>query len=225
MRTTAILQVRRILLVSLLSMSAAILSAQTPANVKYVFTEASELTMLGQLLPDNPNPYHRVDTVRFKGFTSSENMQVRQSAGLVCAFRTNSTTISVRVEYGQASSGYSGCGFDLYIRNPKGQWLWAGDGVGRANDPDYNLVLIRDMDGTEHDCLIYFPLFSEIRGMKVGVQEGAELSPLTNPFRHRIAFFGSSFTRLLYSPCTHSFNSIACGTSQPTNCRTSNHCC
>ncbi len=184
----------RILPAFVLSLFSPAILSQTPANVRYVYTEASELTMLGQLLHNTPNPYHRVDTVRFKGFTPSENTQVRQSAGLVCAFRTNSTTISLRVVYGQASGGFSGGGFDLYIRNAEGQWTWAADGVGRASDPDYNLVLIRDMDGTEHDCLLYFPLFSEIRSLEVGVQEGAEISALPNPFRHRIAFFGSSFT-------------------------------
>ena len=36
--------------------------------------------MVGKLMPDTPNPYHRVDTVRFKGFTSAENAQVRMSS-------------------------------------------------------------------------------------------------------------------------------------------------
>lgn len=194
MKRTAYNYVNRGLVGLLMLFWGVMLRAQTPQDVQYTFTEASSLTMLGQLLPGNPNPYHRVDTVRFKGFTAGENTQVRQSAGLVCAFRTNSTTISVRAEFGQASGGYSGGGFDLYIRDEKGRWTWAGDGVGRSNDPNYNLVLIRDMDGSEHDCLIYFPLFSEIRSMKVGVQQGASLTALPNPFRHRIAFFGSSFT-------------------------------
>ena len=54
--------------------------AQTPKNVKYTFTEASDLTLIGKLFPDTPNPYHRVDTVKYKGFTKSENLQVRQSS-------------------------------------------------------------------------------------------------------------------------------------------------
>ena len=182
-----------------LTLCCTMLLAQTPKDVKYVFTEASELTMIGQLFPNNPNPYHRVDTVRFKGFTSSENNQVRTAAGIACAFRTNSTTISVKVEYGFATSsnnsmGLATRGFDLYIRNEKGQWIWAGNGVGPDKDPNYNLVLIRDMDGSEHDCLLYLPIYSEVRTLQIGVQEGAMLSPLANPFRHRIVFFGSSFT-------------------------------
>ena len=37
--------------------------AQTPKNVKYVFTEASELNLIGKIHDNTPNPYHRVDTV------------------------------------------------------------------------------------------------------------------------------------------------------------------
>jgi len=150
--------------------------------------------MIGQLFPDNPNPYHRVDTTRFKGFTRSENNQVRQSAGLACAFRTNSTIITIRVEYGQSSMDRSAGGFDLYIKDEKGKWLWAGNAIGDNKNPQRDITLIRDMDGTEHECLIYLPLFSELRRLEVGIQEGSEISAIPNPFRHRIAFFGSSFT-------------------------------
>ena len=64
-----------------------------------IYTEASDLTLTGKLI-DTPNPYHRVHTVRFKGFTKSENNQVRNSAGIAVAFRTNSPTISVLTKYG-----------------------------------------------------------------------------------------------------------------------------
>ena len=40
--------------------------AQTPKDVKYVFTEASELNLIGKIHKETPNPYHRVDTVKYK---------------------------------------------------------------------------------------------------------------------------------------------------------------
>ena len=57
-------------------------NAQTPKDVKYVFTEASELNIIGKIHNDTPNPYHRVDTIKYKGFTDKENKQVRCPAGL-----------------------------------------------------------------------------------------------------------------------------------------------
>ena len=58
---------------------AVVASAQTPKDVKYTFTEAADLTLIGRLFSDNPIPYHRVDTSRFHGFTSGENFQVPAS--------------------------------------------------------------------------------------------------------------------------------------------------
>lgn len=66
-------------------------------NMKFI--EASELNLIGKLM-DTPNPYHRVDTVKYKGFTHGENIQVRCPAGLAVLFKTNSTVISVKSEFG-----------------------------------------------------------------------------------------------------------------------------
>ena len=79
------------------------------------------MTLAGKIFPDTPNPYARIDTVRFKGFTKTENSQVRMSSGISVAFRTNSTTISVKATYGYKQyashvGGYASRGFDLYIK-------------------------------------------------------------------------------------------------------------
>lgn len=172
-------------------------SAQTPKDVKYKFVEASDLNLTGKIFNDIPNPYHRVDTVRFKGFTDMENLQVRQSSGIACTFRTNSSTISVKTDYGTPGwpangNGFSGRGYDLYIR-VNGKWMYASSGVAPDNDLGRNLVLIKDMDPVEHECLLYLPLYSEVNSVKVGVEENAYIEA-TSPFRHRIAIFGSSYT-------------------------------
>ena len=164
-------------------------------NSVMVYTEASELTLTGKLMT-TPNPYHRVDTVRFKGFTKSENNQVRNSAGIAVAFRTDSKTISVLTDYGEVgwpnnTSGFSARGYDLYIRRD-GQWIWAGAGVPGDLGKPFNII--SNMDGTMKECLMYLPLLSEEYSVKIGVEPGAVLVPLENPFRHRIGIFGSSFT-------------------------------
>lgn len=160
-----------------------------------IYTEASDLTLTGKLI-DTPNPYHRVDTVRFKGFTKSENNQVRNSAGIAVAFRTNSPTISVLTKYGDVgwpnnTGGYSARGYDLYIRRD-GQWIWAGAGCPGDLEKPFNLI--SGMDGTMKECLMYLPILSEEYSVKIGVTEGSVLEPLPNPFRGRIGIFGSSFT-------------------------------
>lgn len=174
------------------------MSAQTPKKVKYVFTEASDLNLIGKIHDNTPNPYHRVDTVKYKGFTPGENRQVRCSNGIAVLFKTNSTTISVKCEYGWkavpiTSTMISVRGFDLYIKDGN-EWFYAAAGVNKEEKENENLVLISNMDGKEKECMLYLPIFSELHSLQIGVQEGAYIQPLESPFRHRIGVFGSSFT-------------------------------
>lgn len=170
--------------------------AQTP---KYVYTEASELTMFGKLMPGmTSNPYHRVDTTRYTGFTRREAQLVTMSSGMGCVFKTNSKSISISVKYNYKddhpnTSDVSTQGFDLYIRQD-GKWLWAAAGPYRRVQPSKPFVLIENMDGSEHECLLYFPTYSELKSVKVGVEKGSEMSAVENPFKHRIAIWGSSYT-------------------------------
>ena len=162
---------------------------------KVVYTEASDLTLTGKLM-DTPNPYHRVDTVRFKGFTVSENHEVRNSSGIAVAFKTNSSAISIHTAYGDAeypnnTGGFSARGYDLYIRD-NGKWVWAAAGVPGDLTKPFNLIT--NMDKTMKECLLYLPNLAEEYSVKIGVEEGAVLEAIPNPFRHRIGIFGSSFT-------------------------------
>lgn len=163
-----------------------------------VFTDATQLTLTGKLFYDTPNPYHRVDTVRFKGFTPSENAQVRCSAGLAVLFRTDAPTLSIRSDFGyrnQASNtmGIALRGFDLYIRTPEGRWQFAASKEGKVDKAV--VKLIDNMDRTPKDCMLYLPMYSELYSLEIGVPEGCMLEALPSPFRHRIGIFGSSFTQ------------------------------
>lgn len=174
-------------------------AAQTPKDVKYVYTEASDLTLVGKLMPGKTqNPYHRVDTALYKGFTKRENILVRMSSGMACAFKTNSTSISISTVYGHIdwtdnTNSFSARGYDLYIRKD-GSWIYAGSGVAGRDRLDKPFTIVENMDGSEHECLLYLPLYSEVYSVKVGVDEGSRIEALDNPFRHRIAIWGSSYT-------------------------------
>ena len=184
-----------ILTMALIAISA---GAQTPKNVKYAYTEASELNLIGKII-DTPNPYHRVDTVRYKGFTKGENEQVRSSAGLAVLFKTNSSVISVLADYGYMNRatntmGISLRGYDLYIKKD-GEWLYAASKAAGNGKEEDNLVIIKDMDDSMKECMLYLPIYSEEYSVKIGVQEGAVLESIESPFRHRIGIFGSSYTQ------------------------------
>ena len=55
-------------------------------------------------------------------------------------------------------------------------------------------TMISRMDSSEKECLLYLPNYSELTSLRVGVDEGATITPMENPFRHKIVIFGSSFT-------------------------------
>ncbi len=180
----------------LLILAATLLGASLCLPAQQRFYDASKLTITGKGMP-TPHPYHRIDTVTYKGFTKGENQKVRCSTGLAVVFKTNSSRIDLAPVY--APFEYHGAstprvayeGFDLYIRE-KGEWLYAMSAAPRHRGD--TLMLISHMDSNEKECLLYLPNYSELRSLQIGVDKNAMLEPLQNPFRHKIMIFGSSFT-------------------------------
>ena len=160
------------------------------------FVDATELNLIGKALP-TPHPYHRIDTVVYKGFTKTENQQVRCPAGLALVFKTNSPRIDLIPEY--TSYVYNAAntprvsteGFDLYIRKD-GEWRYAASRApGKRGEA---FTMIADMDSSEKECLLYLPIYNELTSLRIGVKEDAKIETMENPFRHKIVIFGSSFT-------------------------------
>lgn len=160
------------------------------------FVDATSLNLIGKAQPTS-QPYHRIDTVAYKGFTKSENQQVRCGAGLALVFKTNSSRIDLLPEYtsfvytGSSTPRVASEGFDLYIRKD-GEWVYAASRAPRKRGEAY--TLIKGMDGSEKECLLYLPNYNELTSLQVGVDETATIEPMENPFRHKIVIFGSSFT-------------------------------
>ena len=114
------------------------LSASAQEGIKY--TEAADLTLVGNLFPDTPNPYHRLDTAKYKGFEKKDLTVIVQSSGLSVAFKTDSKSITILTEYGYRrfgnfSPGVALRGYDLYIKQD-GKWLWASSGTPDDKHPD-----------------------------------------------------------------------------------------
>ena len=177
--------------------------AMAQKNVKWV--DAQSLTHLGKLCKTT-NPYHRVEVANYPELNKTESRLLRKSAGESIVFETNSTTVWVKATFGFAreSGGMTrnaSCGFNLYIEKD-GEWTWAASRAGRfVADENKKLKLdekpirmLSNMSGEMKKCIIYLPLYSELKSLKIGVEKGASIAPAANPFRHKIAIFGSSFT-------------------------------
>lgn len=160
------------------------------------FVDASELTLIGKAL-NTPHPYHRIDTVTFKGFTKHENQQARCSAGLAVVFRTNSPRIDLlplyTYEYRKDNvTGIAAAGFDLYIRK-NNEWVYANSLAPSKRNEAFTLMY--GMETSVKECLLYLPMYSELESLKIGIQQGASIEAIPNPFGKKVVFFGSSFTQ------------------------------
>ena len=164
---------------------------------EYRYTDAQQLTVVGKLL-ETQNPYHRIDSKKYEGFTSAEATQCCQSAGIAIAFTTNSSHIGVDVKYNKLNSklGTGMAGFDLYIRD-NGKWVYAGNGVpSKVTIGDFITMTLLpvSIDGWK-ECLLYLPLQSELKTVQIITDPESTVKPLDNPFKGRIAVFGSSYTQ------------------------------
>lgn len=163
----------------------------------FSYVEASNFTLIGKIMDTNV-PYARVDTAIYKGWSEWENFEVRTSTGLAVMFKTDSKIIRVLGDYGELYNGVSTNvlshrGYDLYILED-GKWLWAGTGCPPVGKENTSVKIVSGMDGSLHECLMYLPIFSELRGLKIGVVKGSILEPLESSFLYRIGIYGSSYT-------------------------------
>ena len=63
-------------------------------DVKYNYVDAAKLTIVGKVFNDTPQPFHRLDTEKFKGFNEKEATLMTYSSGIAIAFKSNSPSIS-----------------------------------------------------------------------------------------------------------------------------------
>lgn len=157
-----------------------------------------ELTLINKL-QDTPNRYARVDTLKYDGFTDYQRRRLNQmSAGLALVFETNSDYIYGQIDYKVPGKSYnmppiSAAGLDLYIKSADGEWIYAGNGVYRDKPGDI-YELVNNLAPGNKECLLYLPMYSIVDSVRIGVKPGSYVRPIENPFKHRIVFWGSSFT-------------------------------
>jgi lysophospholipase L1-like esterase len=123
----------------------------------------------------------------------------RHSAGMLCRFETDATTIHTRYELLSASvamahmpaTGVSG--IDLYVRDPQGLQRWVG--VTRPTAKKVEATLAKNLDPSVNglrEFAIYLPLYNGIESLEIGVPEGATLKSLSPREEKPLVFYGTS---------------------------------
>ncbi|WP_164108129.1 MULTISPECIES: SGNH/GDSL hydrolase family protein [Sphingobacterium] len=139
--------------------------------------------------------FHRVDTVKYGDMPTGVKKLYTNSAGLFVTFRSNSPQLYAKwcttdKKVGLNLTAIANKGLDVYIRNGKGMWQYAGS-KGTINSCEESLIL-EDLDNTDKEFLIYLPLYDETKSLEIGVQNGSSFAPLSNPFKGNIVVYGSS---------------------------------
>lgn len=183
----------------LLILTIGIIASLAAFGQEYDFTEASNLTIFGKVFHDTPNPYQRMDFMRFVGWTQKDINLLEMPSGIIVSFKTNSPVIAVKPEFlkidSTNASGFSARGFDLYIKKD-GKWLWAGScAYGKDTEKENGRIrkLVEYMDGSMKECIVYLPTFSKMNSVQIGVIAGSVIEKGDVPFRHKICLHGSSF--------------------------------
>jgi len=125
----------------------------------------------------------------------------RHSSGLSIRFSTNSSRIDVKWKTGNNMHYPHGAetmvkGVDLYCYQ-KNKWYYAG--VGKPYSPENNeSVLIKDMDSSMKEFILYLPMYETVDSVYIGIQQGAKINKPVNALFQRkgpVVFYGTSITQ------------------------------
>lgn len=169
-------------------------TAAPASELKYV--DAATLTLVNKAHPTT-QPFQRVEVADFPDLSKTVRLYYSYPTGIAVVFRTDSRNICARWtttdrKLSTHMTGLSQKGMDLYIKRD-GKWIFAGiarPGMGA----DHKATIVEHMDGSEKECLLYLPLFDELKALEIGVDANARIEAAPNPFRHKIVVIGSSIT-------------------------------
>lgn len=171
-------------------------SAMAKSELKWV--DGTSLNICGHTIRNAENPYSRLETKPY-GFTNKAIIRYSQySTGLYVMFKTNSSQISAEwsvasVKIRDNMTPIVQLGVDLYVKQD-GKWRFCSVGRVSTNPKvtTYKKSLIKNMDNSEKEFMLYLPLWSEITKLKIGVDEGATIEAIPSPYKHRVVSYGTS---------------------------------
>lgn len=159
----------------------------------FTYTSAQELLLVGKATSEGEY-FHRVDTAKYHSMPPKVKKLFTNSAGLAISFTTNSPLIKAKWTVPDNPqlpnlTRIAQKGLDLYIKRD-GKWQFAG--VGMPGGVTTERVLVDNMGTEEKECLLYLPLYDELKSLEIGVLAGSYIRKGENPFKKKIVVYGSS---------------------------------
>ena len=169
------------------------------AAPEIVFTDASSFPLYGKAVAETEHLYERLPAGYRDSFRKPLWGLGCNSAGLCIRFRSDSRSIHCRWESlnkksmtHMADAGTRGV--DLYAL-VDGEWRWVGTGRPNAKKAENEARLVKGMDGTMREYMLYLSLYDGVKSLEIGVEEGAQLrQPVQDlPRRDRkVVMYGTS---------------------------------
>lgn len=156
---------------------------------------SSTLTVQGRAFSESPQ-FHRLDTAKYNDLPPNVKKLYTHSAGLFTTFRSNTSQIAIDWETADAKLGNNSTpimsrGFDLYVKETDG-WRFAGVARPDLTDAKSRATMVSNMENTEKEFLLYFPLYKELHSFQLRLDEGATFSPTVQQPRKKVLIYGSS---------------------------------
>ena len=171
------------------------------AELRYV--DGRDLPLEGRAFADTPTYYERLPSTVTTNVNATARKVAHDAAGFQFRFRTDSDVLDFRwtmratdelsdVRIDSNLTGILAKGIDIYRQKPDGTWAYATTGCPKAG-----LEQSFRMDWTPGDaCLVYLPCYGAVTDFRLGVKDGAMVSPVPHTSEAKpVVFYGTSITQ------------------------------
>ncbi|MFZ4262069.1 SGNH/GDSL hydrolase family protein [Sphingobacterium sp. HJSM2_6] len=148
------------------------------AQIKYY--DAKNFPLYGKVSNETETVFERLPAA-LKTIVRPDVWELgKNTAGLYLRFKTNSTSISLKweVTLNRTMDHMPATGiksFDLY-RLVNGKWDFVNVARTNTNSLSTESKIISNMDHSEKELLLFFPLYDGVKSLMIGVDEGSSLS-------------------------------------------------
>lgn len=176
------------------------LCSASKAQLRY--HDATQFKIIGQPVPDQSRVYTRLPD-SLKGKVRDELWSLGQNtAGMAVRFRTDARQIGVkwknRSVFNMNHMTATGIrGLDLYCLQGGDQWVFVNSAKPMERIRNKS-KLIENLDGNEHEYMLYLPLYEGIDSLEIGVDETAMIykPQVALPVETKpIVWYGTSITQ------------------------------
>ena len=156
---------------------------------------SKQLTIQGRAFDNSPK-FHRVDTAKYGNLPKAVKRLLTNSPGMYTTFRSNTETVAIDwttadAKLGNNSTPIMSRGFDLYVKENDG-WHFAGVARPDLTKPSSSFTIVEEMDNSEKEFLLYFPLYKELNSFDLRLDEQASFVPTDQKYNTKIVIYGSS---------------------------------